>query len=179
MKKRFGLTGIKLLFILYTLFSLISLSNCTKNRDDYTTLDQINNNKAESIRLLSSKYNAEPFECSAIEKLVNKSVVIDTTVICIVKKENDNYIRAEIKSDCKVKYYAELLCNEQIIQEFNRTKSYSLLLVADIKGIAQQNYVINADSLSGEESHLGSEKVYLLFGYCRALSENESDYNAD
>lgn len=179
MKERISQIGLKFLLVFYTIFSILSLSNCKKSEDENSSLDLIKINKIESIQFLSTKYNAIPFDCSIIEDLVNKSVVLDTTVIGIVKRGNENYIKAQIKSDCKSKYFAELSCSEKIIQEFGLTKSNSILLVAEIKSIIKQDYAVKADSLYGKETHLGTEQVSLLLGNCLAILENERTANAN
>ncbi|HOI28783.1 MAG TPA: hypothetical protein PLZ15_03405 [Melioribacteraceae bacterium] len=162
----------KLLFVSYVLFSFISLSNCTRDEDEFSSLERIESNKAESVSLLSAKYDAEPFDCKALEKQLHKSVILDTTVIGIIKKGNGNYLKARINTDCKEKYFAELFCDEEIIEKFNRTKTNSMLIVADINRVSAMDLIIDADSLSGKSAFIGREKICLIQGDCLAILEN-------
>lgn len=152
---------------------LVSHSYCTKEENDESTLDLIKLKKVEAVEFLTAKYNAVPFNRELIRNIVNKAVVIDTNIIGLFKKGEDYFLKAEIISDTIEKYYAELICNDEIIHEFNSTKTNSLLLAAEIKSISELNYDISADSLNGKDSLLGNEKIFLLRGNCLALIENE------
>lgn len=162
----------KLLFVSYVLFSFISLSNCTRDEDEFSSLERIESNKAESVSLLSAKYDAKPFDCKALKEQLHKSVILDTTVIGIIKKGNGNYLKARINTDCKEKYFAELFCDEEIIENFNRTKTNSMLIVADINRVSEMELIIDADSLGGKSAFIGREKICLIQGDCLAILEN-------
>lgn len=162
----------KILFVSYVLFSFISLSDCSRREDDFSSLERMESKKAESVRWLAAKYDAEPFDCGILQEQLYKSVILDTTVIGVIKKGNGSYLRARINTDCKEKYFAELFCDEEIIEKFKRTTTNSILLVADIKSVSEQDFFIDADSLGGKTASIGKERICLIQGDCLAILEN-------
>lgn len=177
MKERIVQVGFRLLFIFYTIFSLLSLSNCTKSNDNYSSLDQIKNHHADSIRLLSDRFDAKRFDCDDPMHAINKSVLLDSTILGIRKQNGKYYLKAKVNTDCKAEYYAELKCSEEIIEAFNKTKSNNALIAARIENVSFSDYIMETDSLSGKEKLISAGKVFLMHGECIALLENNYSIN--
>ena len=179
MKERTVQIGIKLLLVLYTIFSLLSLSNCTKSRDDYSSLDQIKSRQADSIRLLSDRFDAERFDCDDPMRAINKAVLLDSTILGIRKQNNNYYLKAKINTGCKGEYFADLKCSGKLITAFNKTKSNYALLAAKIENVSISDYIMEADSLGGKEKVINSGIVFLLHGECLELLENTRTADED
>ena len=163
---------IRFFSVTYILFSIITLSNCTDDRSGDSVLDQIKSRQADSVRLLTDRFDAERFACDNPMSSVNKSVILDTTILGVQKRDGNYFIKAEIKTDCNQKYFTELKCSGKIIEAFHRTKSNDALIVARVESITVSEYITETDSLSNRSPIINAGKIFLLHGECLALIEN-------
>lgn len=153
----------------YVAISLLSLSNCT-SKDDYTTNDRLNSAKQKTASLLLQKYNAELFNINS-EQILNHTVVLDSTLIGIIEKEGQYFLRAKVKLKGNKKYFAELKCSPEIVDLYRRTKSNSVFIAAIISRIDDCSRFAETDSLDGKNSQLNLGKSILLGGECLAIVE--------
>ena len=167
-----GKITVRILFIGYVAFSILSLPGCKKETDENSTLDEIKIRQMDSVKLLMAEFDALPFDCNRPELCLDKTVIIDTTAVNIVRMGNRFLLRAEVKSSCKEKIIAELECNERITDEFNTTKTGSLTMAVNISSLTTEDYPLVADSQGGGRMNLGNLKVIMLRGECLAIIES-------
>ncbi len=110
------------------------------------------------------------FSCN-LENIFSAPVVMDTVILGIKKNNNAYYIRAKINTGCNKKYFAELRCGSEIVEQFNLTKSNYALLAAKITKTVNYDLTAEADSLEGEKSLLNLGNAVLLSGECLAFAE--------
>ena len=161
----------------YITFSLISLSACSKRNDDLSFDEQVAQ-KRNTVKLLLEKYNADLFVCGS-EVVLEKPVVLDSIILGIKKEGQDYYIKARIKSACTKKYFAELKCDKEIIEQVNHAKSSAAYLAVKIYKVDGCNMVAETDTLDGSKSELYLGNAYLLSGECLAFSEIPSFLNSN
>lgn len=161
----------------YIAISLLSLSNCAKP-DNSTASDRLNFAKQQTASLLMQKFDAEIFDASS-KVILNRPVVLDSTLIGIIENKGQYFLRAEVKLKGSKKYFAELKCSRQIADSYYRTKSNSALIAAKISRIDDCSTFAESDSLDGSKSQLNLGKSTLLSGECLALVEIPSILNAD
>lgn len=161
----------------YVAVSLITLSNCTKIEDS-TTIDRLNSAKQKTVSLLLHKFDAEIFNINS-KQILNRTVVLDSTLIGIVENEGQFFLRAEVKLKGSKKYFVELKCSPEIVDSYYRTKSNSALIAAKISRIDDCSTFAETDSLEGNMSQFNLGKSILLSGECLALVEIPATLNAD
>ena len=166
-----------LLIPVYVALSLITLSNCAKTGDS-NTIERLDSAKQNTASLLMQNFDAELFDINSA-RLLNRPVVLDSSLIGIREKEGHYFLRAEISVKSSKKYFAELKCSREIADTFYRTKSNSALLAAKISRIDDYSLFAEADSLDGGKSQFNIGKSILLSGECLALVEIPSVINAD
>ncbi|PKL84254.1 MAG: hypothetical protein CVV24_00825 [Ignavibacteriae bacterium HGW-Ignavibacteriae-3] len=157
--------------------SLILLSHCSL-KNDHSIADRINSSKQNKANLLLQKFNAEIFDINS-SKILNHTVVMDTLLLGVFRKNGDSYLRAGIKADGNKKYYAELECSPEILESYYKIKSGSVLIAARINRIDNCDVIAEADSLDGETLQYSLGKSVLLSGECLAIAEIPSIINAD
>lgn len=163
--------------LLYVAVSLFTLSNCTRT-DDAATIDQLNSAKQKTASLMLREFDAEIFNANS-KQILNRPVVLDSTLIGITEKAGQYFLRAEVKLKGRQKYFAELKCTPEIADTFYRTKSNSALIAAKISRIDDCAMLAEADSLDGNRSQFNLGKSILLSGECLALVEIPASINAD
>lgn len=165
------------LILAYVAVSQITLSNCKKT-DDSTTIDQLNFAKQKTASLLLHKFDAEIFDINS-KQILNRPVVLDSTLIGIVENEGQYFLRVEVKLKGSKKYFAELRCRPEIVDSYYRTKSNSAFIAAKISRIDDCSIFAEAASLDGNMSQFNLGKSILLSGECLALAEIPATINAD
>lgn len=161
----------------YVAISLLSLSNCT-SKNDYTTNDRLNSAKQKTATLLLQKYNTELFNINS-EQILNRPVVLDSTLIGITEKGGRYFLRAEVNLNSSKRCFAELKCSPEIVDSYRRTKSNSVFIAAIISRIDDCSRFAETDSLDGKNSQFNLGKSILLGGECLAISEIPTMINAD
>lgn len=170
---------VRFLSVIYILFSIFTLGNCTDKSKSDSALERIKAREADSIRILTDRFDAEQFMCDNPIDTVNKCVILDTTIIDVQNRNGLYFIRAEIKTGCRQQYFAELKCSNKIVESFNKTKSNDALVVARVISITATDYLAEADSLGGSNPILNTGIVFLLQGECLALLDNTLTANED
>lgn len=163
--------------IIYFAVSLITLSNCTKT-DDFTTGDRLNSAKQKIASLLLQKFDAEILNINS-KQILNRPVVLDSTLIGIIENGGQYFLRAEVKLKNSKKYFAELKCSREIVDSYYRTKSNSAFIAARISRIDDCSMFAEADSLDRNLSQFNLGKSILLSGECLALMEIPTTLNAN
>lgn len=161
----------------YVTISLITLSSCIKT-DDSTTIDQLKSAKQKTASFLLHKFDAEIFDINS-KQILNRHIVLDSTLIGIIEHEGQYFLRAEIKLKGSKKYFAELKCSPEIVDSYYRTKSNSAFIAAKISRIDDYSIFAETDSLDGNMSQFNLGKSILLSGECLALVEIPTTINAD
>ncbi|MBI1938648.1 MAG: hypothetical protein HYS25_11065 [Ignavibacteriales bacterium] len=169
----------KILLLIYSVFSIITLSNCTKDKNESSALDDINNSSRIKLQLLAEKYGAELFDCSTLNKILNKNTILDTTVVQIQKNDGVYAIKAKINSDCTKEIFAELKCTGDVYKKFCRTKTNHLFIAAHINSVNETELRAEVDTLTKGSAQINLGKTFLLTGECLALVENTFYANAN
>ncbi len=138
------------LILFYLAFSLFSLTACSKENEGINYEDQ-KNFRSHTIKLLEEKFDAKLLTAS-VNKVVNKNLVLDSTVLSIKKVNDEYFIKVRINVNCDKKYFADLKCSQEIIDTFNKSKSNYVIMAAKIFQVMEYNIIADSDSLSGEKS---------------------------
>lgn len=168
----------QLILISYIAFSLISLQNCTKHEQDASTSEQLSHNKAEEIKFLLQKFNAEVFDCNN-QVILKKTVVADTMLIGVFEKGKETYLNAQIKTDCSRKYFIQLKCSDEVIAQYRKTKSNNAIIAAKFNRIDSTTVIANVDSLDGVNPAINLGESVILSGICYEIRETPTGLNAD
>jgi len=169
----------KVLLLVYSIFSLMTLSNCTKDKNEYSALDDISNSRRIKLHLLADEYNAVYFDCNEINKILNKNTILDTTVVQIQKNEGVYVIKAKVNTDCTKEIFAELKCTGDVYKKFSRTKTNHLYIAAHVDSVNVTELTAEVDALTKGSAQINLGKTFLLTGECLALVENTFYGNAD
>ena len=161
----------------YIVFSLISLSACSKKGDE-SFFEQQQKIRGKIARALLQKFDAQLFPCNQKE-LFKKPVVMDTVIIGIKENDGEYFIHARVNTVCNKKYFANLRCSREIVKRFNNTKSNYAFIAAKITEAMDYNLTAEADSLEGQKSQLSLGNAVLLNGECLALAEIPPIINAN
>lgn len=170
--KNFYLQIPKVFLLVYTIFSLATLSHCTKDSGEYSALEKIKNANTLKLQILSDEFDAVHFDCSSISSILNKNIVLDTLLIGMQKQKDCYLLKAKVKCDSQKEIFAELKCTKEIYQQYERTKSNNLLIAAKIISYAETNILADVDSLSERKKQIDLGKTILFSGECLALLEN-------
>lgn len=168
--KRTKVILLGLLFSAYIIFSLISMHESTRV-DGNSFIKSIMERKSTTKEYLLAETNAELFNGKMINNVLYKNVVLDSTIVGIVFKKNAYYIKAVVNSDCENNIYTELLCSEEIIKEYNKTKSNSVYLTAKINNIECSRVIAELESLDNNCFSIDLGYSTLLQGECITLQE--------
>ena len=165
------------LILFYLAFSLFSLTSCSKKNEGIDYEEQ-KNFRSHTIKLLEEKFDAKLLT-AGVNKIVNKNLVLDSTVLSIKKVNDEYFIKARINANCDKKYFADLKCSREIIDAFNKSKSNYVIMAAKIFQVIEYNVIAESDSLSGEKSSLNLGNAVLLTGECLALADVPAVINAN
>lgn len=163
--------------LVYIAFSIFSLSACSKKGEE-SFFDKQMNARGKIARALLQKYDAQMFPCS-LQEIFSKPVIMDTVIIGIKENNGDYFIHAKVNTSCNKKYFANLKCDKEIIEQFNHTKSNYAFIAAKITKAIDYNLTAEADSLEGQKSQLNLGNAVLLNGECLALAEITPIINAN
>jgi hypothetical protein len=166
------------LLFLYLAVSLVSLSDCGKDNSD-GTYDFLQKEKNKIASVLISDFDATMFDCGKIEEALNSVTVLDSTIVGIIEREGDYFIKAKITTGCEGKFFAVLKCDKNVVNKFNKSRSNKAFLVAQIETINNSQMVAEVDSLSGKNSLIEIGNVLLLKGECLAYNEIPTFVNAN
>ncbi len=166
------------LFYSYIVFSLLSLENCAKSGDDSSTADQLVRNKAAVVKLMLQEFDAQVFDCST-QNIFSKPVVVDTTLMSISRNGEEVYLNAQVNLSCTKKYFVRLRCSQDVLEQFNKTKSNNALLAAKFTRMDNEKLIANADSLDGSNPAINLGETVIFSGECLAIREIPSVVNAD
>ncbi len=154
-------------FFVYLMFSLITLqNNLTEN---FSTADKIVNHKHITINKLKKQFNAVEFN-GVLKSIINKNVIVDSTLIAVYKNENRYYLKAKINFNSKDKFYIKLKCTKELFEHATKTKNNHLIIAANIKKVAQTKINMITDSFNGAKEIL-SQRNFLLIGDCLTFYE--------
>lgn len=167
------LKSIPKIFILsYVIFSLLTLTNCTKqHNNDNISFDQFVLKNRETAQQLVQQNNAELFDCKQIDFILNKTVVADSTIIGTIKRNGSYLLKAVINNSCGKNIYTTLTCSEEIIKLYSKIKSNHVFLAAKITKIENVNTIAEVDSLDGKSMYLNRNNSVMLSGECLAFAE--------
>ncbi len=162
----------KVFILFYTAFSLATLSNCAKENEEHSALEQINNTRSVKLDVLIDQFDAVQFNCNEVNSILNKNVVLDTLLIG-VQKHKDNYV-LKVKVNCGLteKIFAELKCTKEIYHQYQKTKSNNLLIAAKISSFIKTDLMADVDTLTDKLKQVNLGSSILLSGECLALLEN-------
>jgi hypothetical protein len=165
------------ILIAYVAVSFITLSNCARKNDESTN-DQLRSAKKNIANLLHQKYNTDFFDVNS-NQIFSRPLLLDSTLIGVFQKEEIYFLRAQVKTGSRIKYFAELKCSKEIADLYSRTKSNDAYIAAIITRIDDQFLIAEADSLDGKSAQFNLGKSILLGGECLALAEIPTTLNAD
>lgn len=166
------------LFYSYIGFSLLSLENCTKSREDSSTADELLRNKASVVKLLLQEFDAIVFDCST-QNIFSKPVVVDTTMLGVSINGEDVFLSAQINLSCAKRYFVKLKCSQEVLEQYSKTKSNNALLAARFTRMDNEKLVAEADSIDGSDPTINLGETIILSGECLAIREIPSVENAD
>lgn len=148
---------------------MFSISACSKKSEDNFFDEQLEN-RSKKASVLLHDFDARMFNCG-LQNIFSTPVVMDTVIYGIKKKDDEYFLHARINTDCDKKYFTELKCTYQIVEQFNQSKSNYALIAARITDVFNYNLTAEADSLEGEISQLNLGNTVLLSGECLAFAE--------
>lgn len=160
-------------FILgYIIISFLYNPNYVQKSTLYDqSFEQFQNMNRQKARLLLNEYNAEMFDCNNTGRLLNKTIVLDSTIVGISGHDGKYFLKASIRSDCDKKVYAMIKCSLKVMQQYNRGRSNHAFITAVINKVENINTIAEADSLDGDSAYLKTGSSILLTGDCLALTE--------
>lgn len=163
---------LRILFPGYILFSFFTLTNCSKNsEDDGQSYSKLLGHIKLTEQKLIQEFHAGTFNCNDINSLLNQKVILDSTIISVIKIEDGNYFKALINNPCNRKIYAILKCSQKAVCDYESFKSNRAFLVAFISKIESINRIAEADSLDGRTNFINENNSILLTADCLALAE--------
>ena len=158
------------LLIVYVIISIISLENCTTKQEYSSTSDQLNQKKVEAVKIFLNEFDAQAFNF-ATKDIFRKSIVLDTTLLGISRKDGNVFLSARVNGSSLQKYFVKLKCSRAIVEQFNKTKSNNAIIAAKISRIDNEKIIATADSLDGADTSIYLGKTILLSGECLAIKE--------
>lgn len=167
-----------LLFYSYIGFSLFSLENCTKNGEDSSTADQLVQKKEAVVKLMLQEFDAQVFDCST-QNIFSKPVVVDTNMLGVFRNGEDIFLSAQVNLSCAKKYFVKLKCSQEVLEQYNKTKSNNAILAARFTRMDNEELIANADSLDGTNPTINLGETVIFSGECLAIKEIPSVANAD
>ncbi|MDP3582610.1 MAG: hypothetical protein Q8S39_11805 [Ignavibacteria bacterium] len=167
-----------LLFYTYIGFSLLSLENCTKGGEDSSTADRLVHNKDAVVKLMLQEFDAQVFDCST-QNIFSRPVVVDTTLMSISRNGEDVFLSAQVNLSCAKKYFVKLKCSQEVLEQYNKTKSNNAIIAARFTRMDNEELIANADSLDGTNPTIHLGETVILSGECLAIKEIPSVENAD
>lgn len=166
------------LFYSYIGFSLLSLENCTKSSEDSSTADQLVQKKETVVKLLLQEFDAQVFDCT-IKNIFSKPVVVDTTILGVSRNGEDVFLSAQVNQSCAKRYFVKLKCSQEVLEQYNKTKSNNAILAARFTRMDNEDLIANADSLDGTNPTINMGETVIFSGECLAIREIPSVENAD
>lgn len=154
--------------LVYVFFSLINLSNSTKN-ESLSENEKIAIHKHITINMLKLKFNATEFKCNSLN-IIGKNVIIDTTLIGSYKEKDVFSLKAKINIDCKEKYFVKLICSEKLFNQATKSKNGHLILVAKINSYNYSKIELEAETFDKKFKTI-NEDNYILSGECLSILE--------
>lgn len=158
------------LLIVYVIISIISLENCTTKQEYSSTSDQLNQKKVEAVKIFLNEFDAQAFNF-ATKDIFRKSIVLDTTLLGISRKDGNVFLSARVNGSSLQKYFVKLKCSRDIVEQFNKTKSNNAIIAAKISRIDNEKIIATADSLDGADTSIYLGETILLSGECLAIKE--------
>lgn len=158
------------LLIAYVFISIISLENCTTKQEYSSTADRLTQKKIEAMKILLNEFDAQAFNYTT-KDIFRKSIVLDTTLLGISKKDGIVFLSAKINGSSLQKYFVKLKCSPAIVEQFNNTKSNDAIIAAKISRLDNEKVIANADSLDGADPSIYLGETILLSGECLAIKE--------
>lgn len=169
---------LNVIFVSYIGISLLSLENCSNHKEDSSTADQLIGKKAGVVKLLLQEFDAEVFDCT-IKKIFSKPVVLDTTLLGITRKNGEFFLSAQINASCVKEYFVRLRCSQEVIEQFNKTKSNNAIIAAKLTRMDKEQLIANADSLEGANPAIDLGETVIFSGECLAIREIPLEKDAD
>lgn len=166
------------LLVVYIAVSLLSLENCTTRKDNASTAEKLVQNKTEIIKLLLNEFDAEVFDCT-VKDIFRKAIVLDTTLLGISRKDGEVFLSAKVNNPCVDKYFVKLKCTNEILEQFNKTKTNNAVIAAKVYRIDNEKLVANADSLDGADPAINLGNTIILTGECLAIRELGNENYSD
>lgn len=145
-----------ILFIGYLAFSMITLSDLERDGSDPY------HNKAKVHKYAIN--TPERFDCEKINEILNHTVVMDSTLMQIITREDGIYLRADVINSCNKKIIALLKCSPGDIKKLRHEKINRGFLTANIFKIEEVNPIAQSDSLDGTTIFIATEKTTILTG---------------
>ena len=167
-----------LLFYSYIVFSLLSLENCAKGKEDSSTADQLVQKKEAVVKLMLQEFDAQVFDCST-QNIFSKPVVVDTNMMGVFRNGKDIFLSAQVNLSCTKKYFVRLKCSQAVLEQYNKTKSNNAIIAARFTRMDNENLIANADSLDGTNPAINLGETVIFSGECLAIKEIPSVENAD
>ena len=160
----------------YIWFSILSIAACSPNREE-SFFDQQQNTRGKIAQALLQKFDAQMFNCN--NEIVGIPLIMDTVVISIKESNGEYFIRTKVNANCNKKYFANLRCCKEIVDQFKQAKSNYAFVVAKITNTIDYNLTAEADSLEGAKALFNLGSAVLLNGECLALAEVPPIINAN
>jgi hypothetical protein len=145
-----------LLFIGYLAFSMITLSDLERDSSDPYHKKVM----AEKFELNSP----EQFDCAKINEILNHTVVMDSTLMQVITRDDGVYLKTEVINSCDKKIIALLKCSSEDLKNLRHHKINRGFLTANIFKIEELNPVAQSDSLDGKTVFITTEKITILTG---------------
>lgn len=134
--------------------------------------------KSELINELCRKFEAQQLADSAEyftpdyqSKILEGTVIIDSTLKEIKHDESGHYIQAEVASNESLRIYASIKFDDSQYEDYLNSKSNNALLVVKLSNINLSDDLFELKVLEGDTLFLKAKNNLLLTGDCLAYYE--------
>ncbi|MBZ0178625.1 MAG: hypothetical protein K8F36_04975 [Melioribacteraceae bacterium] len=134
--------------------------------------------KSELITELCKKFDAQQLADSVEfftpdyqSKILEGTVIIDSTLKEIKHDESGHYIQAEVASNESLRIYASIKFDDSQYEDYLNSKSNNALLVVKLSNINLSDDLFELKVLEGDTLFLRAKNSLLLTGECLAYYE--------
>jgi len=162
---------IKLFLAGYFSISIFSLNNCTNAKNEELSYYSYKQSNIDTAKKLLYDYKAQLFDCNNINEALNKSVLLDSTIINSQNNGDYGFLKTVVNNSCGRKIYAYLKCSKEQLNHYSQFISNHAFVVAKINKIDSIKTIAEADSLGDKTIYIKGNNSILLTAECLALQE--------
>ncbi len=104
------------------------------------------------------------FNSSVLTSLLNRNIVIDTSVVGYFKKNGEYFIRT--KSNTYNNLLCELKCGKNIYNEISKSNNPHFLIAVKVNSVNSRQRVIELDSIDDKSYFVKNGNDVVIYGDC-------------